>query len=94
MNASKSLPAGTHLRIRISTKGSAFSGFGKVIYATSGGDIGIVFRHQVLQTIRALHRGIPGRLIGNHTEIKCGTYPICGCPISAIFEWGVESNGL
>ncbi len=43
MNASKSLPAGTHLRIRISTKGSAFSGFGKVIYATSGGDIGIVF---------------------------------------------------
>ena len=43
MNASKSLPAGTHLRIRISAKGSAFSGFGKVIYATSGGDIGIVF---------------------------------------------------
>ena len=43
MNVSKPLPAGTHLRIRISTKGSAFSGFGKVIYATSGGDIGIVF---------------------------------------------------
>ena len=45
MNASKSLPIGTHLKIRISTKGSAFSGFGKVIYATSGGDIGIVFTH-------------------------------------------------
>lgn len=42
-NASKSLPVGTHLRIRISSKGSGFSGFGKVIYATSGGDTGIVF---------------------------------------------------
>jgi hypothetical protein len=43
VNASKSVPVGTHLRIRISTKGSAFSGFGKVIYATSGSDMGIVF---------------------------------------------------
>jgi hypothetical protein len=43
MNASKSLPTGTHLRIRISSKGCAFSAFGKVAYATSEGDMGIVF---------------------------------------------------
>jgi hypothetical protein len=43
VNASKSLPTGTHLRIRISSKGCAFSAFGKVAYATSEGDMGIVF---------------------------------------------------
>ncbi len=41
--ASKSLSAGTHLRIRINSKGNTFSAHGKVAYATSDGDMGIVF---------------------------------------------------
>lgn len=40
--ASKSLPAGTKLRIKI-TKGRTFSTLGKVAYCTSDGDMGIVF---------------------------------------------------
>jgi hypothetical protein len=43
MRASKSLSAGTHLRVRITNKGSTFSAHGKVAYATSDGDMGIVF---------------------------------------------------
>lgn len=43
VSASKPLPAGTKLRVRITSKGSAFSAFGKVAYATSDGDMGIVF---------------------------------------------------
>ncbi len=43
VNASKALPAGTKLRIRITSKGSTFSALGKVAYATSDGDVGIVF---------------------------------------------------
>jgi CDGSH-type Zn-finger protein len=41
--ASKPLPAGTHLRVRITSKGSTFSAHGKVAYATSDGNMGIVF---------------------------------------------------
>jgi len=41
--ASKSLPAGTKLRIKITTKGRTFSAVGKVAHATAEGDIGIVF---------------------------------------------------
>ena len=40
---SKRLPVGTKLRIRITSKGSTFSAFGKVAYATAEGDMGIVF---------------------------------------------------
>ena len=41
--ASKSLPSGTKLRIKITTKGRTFSAVGKIAYATAEGDIGIVF---------------------------------------------------
>jgi hypothetical protein len=41
--ASKSIPTGTKLRIRITRKGNTFSALGKVAYATSHGDMGIVF---------------------------------------------------
>jgi len=41
--ASKSLPSGTKLRIKITTKGRTFSAVGKVAHATAEGDIGIVF---------------------------------------------------
>jgi hypothetical protein len=41
--AKKPLPAGTKLRIRITSKGSTFSALGKVAYATADGDMGIVF---------------------------------------------------
>ena len=40
---SKPFPAGTKLRIRINHKGHTFSAYGKVAYATLGGDVGIVF---------------------------------------------------
>jgi len=43
VTASKSLPAGTKLSVRITSKGSTFLAFGKVAYATSEGDMGIVF---------------------------------------------------
>ena len=43
VSASKCLPTGTHLRIRISSKGCAFSAFGKVAYATADGELGIAF---------------------------------------------------
>jgi len=41
--ASKSLPAGTKLRIKITTKGRTFSAVGNIAYATAEGNIGIVF---------------------------------------------------
>jgi len=41
--ASKRLPVGTKLRIRITNKGRTFSAVGKVAYATADGDMGIVF---------------------------------------------------
>jgi hypothetical protein len=41
--ASKSIPTGTKLRIRITRKGNTFSALGRVAYATSNGDVGIVF---------------------------------------------------
>ena len=41
--ASKSIPTGTKLRIRITRKGNTFSALGKVAYAASHGDMGIVF---------------------------------------------------
>ena len=41
--ANKLLRTGTKLRVRITTKGSTFSALGKVAYATSDGDMGIVF---------------------------------------------------
>jgi hypothetical protein len=41
--ASKPLPAGTKLRIKITSKGKTFSAVGKVAYATADGDMGIVF---------------------------------------------------
>ena len=41
--ASKRLPVGTRLRIRITNKGRAFSAVGKVAYATADGNMGIVF---------------------------------------------------
>jgi hypothetical protein len=43
VSASKSLPAGTKLRVRIISKGSMFSAVGKVAYATADGEMGIVF---------------------------------------------------
>jgi hypothetical protein len=43
VTASKSLPAGTKLSVRITSKGSTFSALGKVAYATADGDMGIVF---------------------------------------------------
>jgi hypothetical protein len=44
VTASKPLPAGTSLRVRITSKGSTFSAFGKVAYATADGDMGTVFK--------------------------------------------------
>lgn len=41
--ASKSLAAGTKLRIKITSKGRTFSAQGKVAYGTADGDMGIVF---------------------------------------------------
>jgi hypothetical protein len=41
--ASKSIPTGTKLRIRITRKGNTFSALGKVAYATPDGDMGIAF---------------------------------------------------
>jgi hypothetical protein len=41
--ASKSLAAGTRLRIKITSKGRTFSAVGKVAYSTADGDMGIVF---------------------------------------------------
>jgi len=41
--ASKSLPAGTKLRIKITTKGKMFSAVGKEAYVTAVGEMGIVF---------------------------------------------------
>jgi len=41
--ASKTLPAGTKLRIIITSKGHTFSALGKVAYAKADGDMGIVF---------------------------------------------------
>ena len=43
VTANKRLPVGTKLRIRITHKGSTFSALSKVAYATSNGDVGIVF---------------------------------------------------
>ena len=43
VTAIKALPTGTKLRVRITSKGPAFSALGRVAYATSDGDIGIVF---------------------------------------------------
>ena len=43
VTASKPLPVGIKLRVRITSKGSTFSAPGKVAYATSNGDMGIVF---------------------------------------------------
>jgi PilZ domain len=40
---SKPLRVGTKLRIRIIYKGSTFSALGRVAYATSSGDVGIIF---------------------------------------------------
>ena len=42
-NASKPLPAGTKVRVRITNQGRTFSAVGKVAYATADGDMGIVF---------------------------------------------------
>jgi hypothetical protein len=41
--ASKSLPTGTKLRTKITSKGKTFSAMGKVAYSTADGDMGIVF---------------------------------------------------
>jgi hypothetical protein len=41
--ASKPLPVGTRLRVRITRKRGTFSAVGKVVYATADGDMGIVF---------------------------------------------------
>jgi len=41
--ASKRLPVGTKLRIRIANKGKTFSAVGKVAYVTADGNMGIVF---------------------------------------------------
>jgi PilZ domain len=41
--ASKHLPVGTKLRVRITSKGCTFSALSKVVYAISDGDVGIVF---------------------------------------------------
>jgi hypothetical protein len=43
VTANKPLPVGIKLRVRITSKGNTFSAFGKVAYATSDGDLGIVF---------------------------------------------------
>src|SRR5438270_8881090 len=43
VTVSKPLPAGTKLRIRISSNGRTFSALGKVAYANADGDMGIVF---------------------------------------------------
>ncbi len=43
VTASKPLLTGTKLRIRISGKSRTFSALGKVAYATTNGDMGIVF---------------------------------------------------
>jgi hypothetical protein len=43
VTASKRLPVGTKLRVRITSKGCTFSALGKVVYAISDGDVGIVF---------------------------------------------------
>jgi hypothetical protein len=40
---SKSIPAGTKLRIKIANKGKTFSAFAKVAYVTAEGEMGIVF---------------------------------------------------
>jgi PilZ domain len=41
--ASKPIPTGNKLRIRITRKGSTFSASSKVVYARADGDMGIVF---------------------------------------------------
>lgn len=41
--ASKSFPAGTRLRIKITSRGRTFWTLGKVAYATADGDMGIAF---------------------------------------------------
>ena len=41
--ASKPLPTGTTLRVRITSKGRTFWAMGKVAYATADGDMGIAF---------------------------------------------------
>ena len=41
--ASKPIPTGDKLRIRITRKGSTFSASSKVVYATADGEMGIVF---------------------------------------------------
>ncbi len=43
VTASKPLFTGTKLRIRITSKSRTFSALGKVAYATTNGDMGIVF---------------------------------------------------
>jgi CDGSH-type Zn-finger protein len=43
VSTSKPLPAGTNLRVRITSKRSTFSALGEVAYATANGDMGIVF---------------------------------------------------
>jgi PilZ domain len=41
--AKKSLPTGTTLRVRITSKGRTFWALGKVAYGTADGDMGIAF---------------------------------------------------
>ncbi len=41
--ASKPLPVGAKLRVRITRKRGSFSAVGQVVYATADGDMGIVF---------------------------------------------------
>jgi hypothetical protein len=43
VTASKPLPAGTKLRVKITSNGRTFAALGKVAYANSDGDMGIVF---------------------------------------------------
>ena len=45
--ASKPLPVGAKLRVRITRKRGSFSAVGKVVYATADGDMGIVFARNV-----------------------------------------------
>jgi hypothetical protein len=41
--ASRLLPVGTNLRVKITRKRGTFSAVGKVVYAAADGDMGIVF---------------------------------------------------
>ncbi len=43
VTASKPLPAGTKLRVKITSNGRTFAALGKVAYANADGDIGVVF---------------------------------------------------